>query len=805
MLLTRRHFLSTVSRASIAIAAPLCVPAYGATGHPSGVLLGLTSPVYFNGFSPFLNWWKIAAAPTVTRLSGSDLSGQEVWETGGYLDAGTGEIANPAAPDLVSISRVFFKSTNRFQVEAGCNYFGEEWVAIWDGSAAGRIDFVTGGGPQQIAGPNELRFQTGRDPDQASLTLRVTDRRNPPRNIRIFQARYRRNVENGETFNPDWLAQIGQFSVLRFMGWMPTNNDTTSEFSQLADKGYFAWGQLFNSPTRNGEFGPKGGMHPELICELANLTGCNVHVCIPVQASDDFVKSFATYFRDNTNVEVTYELSNECWNITFSQFHYCSSQGSKLWPGDRAGFLKWYGYRAAECMKIVSDVYVKSNRWRGALATQTVDPAKTLQILEGVEYWRAHGLVPAYSMQVSGLFRSLYVAGYFGYIASARAISNISNSDPSVVLCKGHGFKSGQNIKLYVTNGPIQLNDRFFSVANPTADSFELLGISTVAMGTQLPACRLATSVALPSAPRYDNGADGVGATLATEPGNPLSIDEVAVVQDDVILVKNQEKRTENGIYRVIHPGDETTGWMITRVNYFNHAHKMPAGSAVRIEAGSEASQVFVLDATVEAVGHDAVSFANVDLRNYAVDAKLFEMMEESGRRHYTDDAVYPTKYTYFNKQMSRALIEGKCDASLTAPEGVPAMEKVYWPPQLAIAQANQMTLRQYEGGCGLAGEGLLLGNPRLLVYDGNQQFGEFVFNFGHSQEAAAAYAENYAAFWRIGGEYPAKFVAEGRSSNAGTWAGIRFWPLRANQNRGDAGNPVWMATLAANKQRGIQ
>ena len=64
------------------------------------------------------------------------------------------------------------------------------------------------------------------------------------------------------------------------MGRMPTDNDTISEFSQLADKSYFAWGQLFNSPTKNGEFGSKGGMHPELICELANLTGCNVHVCI---------------------------------------------------------------------------------------------------------------------------------------------------------------------------------------------------------------------------------------------------------------------------------------------------------------------------------------------------------------------------------------------------------------------------------------------------------------------------------------------------------------------------------------------
>ena len=502
---------------------------------------------------------------------------------------------------------------------------------------------------------------------------------------------------------------------------------------------------------------------------------------------------------------MTYELSNECWNLIFSQFHYCRSQGTKIWPGDRAGFLKWYGYRAAECMKIVSDVYADSSRWRGAIATQTVAPEKTLQILDGVDYWRAHRLVPANSMPVSDLVQSLYVAGYFGYVASAKEISRISNADPGVVFCKAHGFKSAQKIKLYVTNGPIQLNDRFVTVANPTADTFELRGISTAAMGAQLPACRLVTSTGLPSTPKYENGANGVGATLTAEPANPLFIDGVAVGQDDIILVKDQETGAENGIYRVTHVGDKSTGWMLTRVPYFDQAAQMPAGSTVRVEAGSQANRVFVLDATVEAVGRSSLSFATVVPRNYAVDATLFELIEESNRRHLANAAVYPTRYAYFNAQMSRALIEGRCDASLIVREGVSAMENVYWPRQLAIARANHMTLRQYEGGCGLAGEGLLLGNPKLLVYGGDEQFGEYVFNFGHSQEAAAAYTENYAAFWRIGGEYPAKFVADGRSSNAGAWAGVRYWPLQANQNSSDSCNPVWTVTLAANKQRYIK
>ena len=62
---------------------------------------------------------------------------------------------------------------------------------------------------------------------------------------------------------------------------------------------------------------------------------------------------------------------------------------------------------------------------------------------------------------------------------------------------------------------------------------------------------------------------------------------------------------------------------MLTRVPYFDQAAQMPAGSTVRVEAGSQANRVFVLDATVEAVGRSSLSFATVVPLNYAVDATL--------------------------------------------------------------------------------------------------------------------------------------------------------------------------------------
>jgi hypothetical protein len=762
------------------------------------ILLGLTSPNYFSGFSPFLNWWKLASAPVLTRSSGPKLSGRAIWDEGGYLDTLTGEIIRPTPPDLISISRTFFKSTNHFQVEAGCNYFGERWIAKWEGSAVGHMVFESGGGSQVRVGPNEIHFVTGQDPDKVGLTLTIIDANNPPRNILIFQARYQSNVASGEKFNPDWLAQIRRFGCLRFMGWMPTNNETISDFTQLADEDYFAWSQPFESLTENGDYGPKGSIHPRLICELANLTGCNIHVCIPVRATDAFVKSFAGYFKDNTKVEVTFELCNECWNSIFTQYKYCLSQGSKIWPHDRAAHLKWYGKRSAECMKIVSDVYNDRGRWDGALATQVVDPEKTLQILAGVEYWRSRGSEPPNSMAVSELFGGLYVTGYFGDIIPAATISSIEGGDPPIVRCRAHGFKNGQKIKLFLTDGPIQLSDRFFTVATVTQDTFELRGVSTGPLAGQLPLCQWATSQALPFS-KYENGASGGGATLAGDPGDPLLIDGARVALNDIILVKDQDARSENGIYRVIRVGDRSTGWLIMRASYFDQEGKMLVGSAVRVTKGVHANQLFILGEAVETVGRSEIKFKAVESRNYAADAALFEVMEKSSSRHFDDNLAYPTKYTYFNQQVSRALIDGYCDDRFTVSGSIKAVEDVFWPQQLAIARKNHLALRQYEGGCGISGGLPLLGDPRTLIYCGNEQFGEYIFNLGHSVEVAAAYARVYSSFWRIGGQFPAKFVADGRSSNAGTWAGVRFWPLQANQNKGDIDNPVWITTLAAN------
>lgn len=75
----------------------------------------------------------------------------------------------------------------------------------------------------------------------------------------------------------------------------------------------------------------------------------------------------------------------------------------------------------------------------------------------------------------------------------------------------------------------------------------------------------VATTAALANTPTYDNGVDGVGATL-TRTGNGAfpSTDGVAVPVGSKVLVKNQASQIQNGVY-VLTQSSSGTPWILTR------------------------------------------------------------------------------------------------------------------------------------------------------------------------------------------------------------------------------------------------
>ena len=102
--------------------------------------------------------------------------------------------------------------------------------------------------------------------------------------------------------------------------------------------------------------------------------------------------------------------------------------------------------------------------------------------------------------------------------------------------------------------------------------------------------CRLATTTAL-AANTYNNGSSGVGATLTANANGALSVDSVAVVVGNRILVKNEATQANNGVYTVTQTGSASAPYILTRATDFDTAgvgvDQIDAGDFFLITAGA--------------------------------------------------------------------------------------------------------------------------------------------------------------------------------------------------------------------------
>ena len=132
--------------------------------------------------------------------------------------------------------------------------------------------------------------------------------------------------------------------------------------------------------------------------------------------------------------------------------------------------------------------------------------------------------------------------------------------------------------------------------ATPTSgtDIVNKLYADSIASGINFhQAVRLATAAALP-ANTYNNGTSGVGATLTANANGALSVDGVAVVVGNRILVKNEVTQANNGVYTVTQVGDGSTPYILTRATDFDSSgagvDQIDAGDFFLVTAGSTQS-----------------------------------------------------------------------------------------------------------------------------------------------------------------------------------------------------------------------
>lgn len=288
---------------------------------------------------------------------------------------------------------------------------GRRFVVLYDGQ--GTIQYRDG------ARKDNAASRPGRDVFYAkpgeNLNLRIAEtdpsgNGNYLRNIRVVPEEYEA-IADTQTFNPDFLKSLEGYKTLRFMDWMDTNNSDQSRWGNRPDA------------TDSEYFGE--GVPVEVMVELANETGIDPWFTLPHQATDEYVRNFAEYVKDNLDpgLKVYVEFSNEVWNGQFEQARYATEQGRRTFSSgnDFEKRQKWHGQRTGEITQIWDNVFGgDKDRVIGVLGAQAANPYTAEKSLEAL---RATGK----SYQELGI-DAVAIAPYFGgYIGSPQYQSQVQS------------------------------------------------------------------------------------------------------------------------------------------------------------------------------------------------------------------------------------------------------------------------------------------------------------------------------------------------------------------------------------------
>jgi hypothetical protein len=160
-------------------------------------------------------------------------------------------------------------------------------------------------------------------------------------------------------FNTPLKALIAKFSVIRFMDFLATNWNLQTNWSDRPLPAVAS----FQRKVGTGGYGWQGLGGPwEHVALLANETGKDAWINIPVRATDDYIIKVArllafgsdgvnpytstqanpVYPPLNANLKIYVEYSNELWNGVFDQFNdNCAAASSALSAGNSP--LNWDG------------------------------------------------------------------------------------------------------------------------------------------------------------------------------------------------------------------------------------------------------------------------------------------------------------------------------------------------------------------------------------------------------------------------------------------------------------------------------
>lgn len=257
------------------------------------------------------------------------------------------------------------------------------------------------------------------------------------RDIQIVREDLLPRFQAGETWNPAFTAKLPPFNTLRFMDWMNTNHIFDQAGKPIVgDAAVRAAPQLLwrhRALPADARWGDESrGVPVEKLVEIANATGANPWFNMPINASDDYIRNFATYVKNNLrpDLKIRVELSNEVWNFLFPQARYAEARARDEW-GQGANWMEWYGKRTARMGQIWNVVF-------GEPQTGTGDPGRAIIVYDTQFGWRGleyYGLeTPRWRDKAGNQIRA---ANYFDEYAVTGYIDGTMNQDAQAGVVMG--------------------------------------------------------------------------------------------------------------------------------------------------------------------------------------------------------------------------------------------------------------------------------------------------------------------------------------------------------------------------------
>ena len=384
---------------------------------PLGLNLGAVN--YYTPEQPFLNVFKTTGTNASNPADGWITHAASTWDTreeaylqldaNGFPTTLTASAADPNKPQLFTqVCTLLLRNLPPANAGAGLPYRAGHYTVLYDGQGTLSYGFDA----------SLLRSSQGRDVVNVAtptyeggflLCITSTDPHHNGKNLRNIRVVYSAEeglLDVGQTFRPGFLQMLQNFRVLRFMDWGQTNNSAVTNWvkrSQPADAGY----------------GTPAGVPWEVDLALANATGADPWLNIPVGADDNYIEQLATLAHRSldSNSSIYVELSNEVWNSSFSQYQYAASHGLALWrsAGASRANLDWYGMRTAQMCDIWQAVWGGDfSRVHCVLGAQTANPLTATESLS-CPLWAGSGKGPCAQHHIT----DVGIAWYFFFSVPA--------------------------------------------------------------------------------------------------------------------------------------------------------------------------------------------------------------------------------------------------------------------------------------------------------------------------------------------------------------------------------------------------